>query len=143
MEPRSTLHSTVVLRQDSALAQERPNTTITHQRPHTLLDPPTQRYFPEPQVPIHPALEYEVYADEEDDENDDDDDDDDGTSLDGPTAGDDPEWIEHRRRRKQRRRIKRLCLLMLSSAGLIVSGVGKVVSAKIQAIPMYVASQPQ
>jgi hypothetical protein len=117
MEPRSTLHSTMVLRQDSALARERP----------IGLEQDLQRYYPEPGIPIHPALEYEIYADYDDD-------DDDSSTIErgGGEDADDPVMNDVRRRRKRRRRIK----LVLSSAVLIVSGVGTVVAAKLQAIPM-------
>jgi hypothetical protein len=134
MEPRSTLHSTVVLRQDSALARERPTVILAQQ----LNDPQQQqrRFFPEPEIPIHPALEYEVYADFDES----DDDEDDGSTAEGRGGGaaddrdddDDPVLVRARRWKKRRRGIK----LVLSSVVLIVSGVGTVVAAKIQAIPL-------
>lgn len=111
MEPRSTLHSTVVLRQDSALAQERPL---------------QWRYFPEPEIPIHPALEYEVYAD---DENSSMTDDNEESTMEGVN-----DQVRHCR--KRRRRIKRMIKTFFSSILLIVSGVGTIVAAKLQAIPM-------
>jgi hypothetical protein len=135
MEPRSTLHSTVVLRQDSALARERPTVILAQQ----LNDPQQQqrRFFPEPEIPIHPALEYEVYADF--DESDDDEDEYDCSAAEGRGGGaaydrddDDPVLVRARRWKKRRRGIK----LVLSSVVLIVSGVGTVVAAKIQAIPL-------
>lgn len=134
MEPRGALHSTIVSwsRRESSVASE------TEAASEPLL-----KFHNEPALPVHPALEYEVVAPVEPpppppppppagglDE---------CIAMDNNKEEEDEEEIA-RRAKEEKRKSSNQWKLLVAFFFLIVSGVGAVVSAKLQAIPMYVVA---
>jgi len=125
LEPRGALRSAIMSRRESVCSEAE----IIPTEP--LLT--TTRFHDEPDFPIHPALEYELVAAVDDD------DDDDGYDLDVLSCLRQPSVVvveeEEDGTTRRRRRIINV-KLFFSFVFLVISGVGTVVSAKLQAIPM-------
>ena len=134
MEPRGALHSTIVWnsRRRGNQQQQRESSEETGA---LLASEPLLEFHAQPALPVHPALEYEVVADaaiveepesspsskseEEEDKE---------------VAAASLEKQSSPRANSSNNNLK----LLLAFVFLIISGVGTVVSAKLQAIPMYV-----
>jgi hypothetical protein len=127
LEPRGALHSTL-LRRESVASEEEAlpcNSVMVHYEQHA-----------EPSVPIHPSLEYEVMAEAEYYH---------ATRIVRPRAGqhedsDDDTGEGSSSTSQQRPVLTRNWTndikLLVAFVFLVASGVGTVVSAKLQAIPM-------
>ena len=133
MEPRGALHSIWSRRESlvndaSGEGQHEPHSASSSS---SMSESLLLKFHKEPAVPVHPALEYEVVAE---------------ILLQEVLEKENNQNEETRQTRKKRRlsgefdqdekQKNRQAKLLLSFFFLIVSGVGAVVSAKLQAIPM-------
>ena len=136
MEPRGALHSIWSRRESlvndaSGEGQHEPHSASSSSSSSSMSESLLLKFHKEPAVPVHPALEYEVVAE---------------ILLQEVLETENNQNEETRQARKKRRlsgefdqdekQKNRQAKLLLSFFFLIVSGVGAVVSAKLQAIPM-------